>query len=678
MDRQTIHGRGYHYQRTMTNTINRNNILDMALPQRECSRDVVSTHEMQMVHGLMFIMSIPTGSNAHTQNQIHASWDSGFHGKCILRSWIHDRRHQDMRQQYNTSQTSMDTMSNRPMASIVSHASKPLGSLTRTSIMHHGTRVGILQPRINIFHNSSSTNPTSRRKPLRIPMYSNNTNEEIDSDTDIDIDMDKGNDLEIIGNAYSKAAGVAALPAPIRARRRLNAFMPMTTEERDKALEQARAQYLGYRQKQMHDLEELTKSPFKKSPLHESVSTRPGRSATTHRSIPMPNIPSSSHASSKRIPSRSSRIPNQNRVPSRVSNVPSAKEYLAKTIPSVPANTSPPEPPKPAKTKSLDTRLRIRVKEREDGSRTRKPYGYWNNLVNVRAELEEFLADLDDELDSPHHRKTKLVLPIFPELARRNRHDLIGAIRKIGGRNAAAKALGIPLAEALPKPANAEKAEEAAAKANMASSRRPYGYWNDMDNCVLELSKYIKDHNKGAVPTIAKLRKDKQFVLLKSIQLHGGISVVLEHLPFVKQSSKKPYGYWTKIENVKNELIEFVKARKSAVPFGGMAAASMNGNSSSGGGNGKGAGRTGSSGSSTTRFGRSIVVVHAHVKDDVRGNISITDSESEDSQTGKTLPPWLSLRPSDLINAGHGCLAKAVTKFGGLEQMLAEIAPIVE
>eukprot|EP00183_Erythrolobus_madagascarensis_P007279 CAMPEP_0185845678 /NCGR_PEP_ID=MMETSP1354-20130828/1573_1 /TAXON_ID=708628 /ORGANISM="Erythrolobus madagascarensis, Strain CCMP3276" /LENGTH=398 /DNA_ID=CAMNT_0028545687 /DNA_START=122 /DNA_END=1314 /DNA_ORIENTATION=+ len=116
-----------------------------------------------------------------------------------------------------------------------------------------------------------------------------------------------------------------------------------------------------------------------------------------------------------------------------------------------------------------DVKRRDRGMARRVPRGARKPYGYWNDLSNVRNEFFAFQRSyhsdqaqqrdssgnsgshptlLRENSDAASSRAIKLALqkklsiPTFHALAAAKRHDLVGVIRKYGGRKQLAIALG--------------------------------------------------------------------------------------------------------------------------------------------------------------------------------------------------------------------------------------------
>lgn len=103
---------------------------------------------------------------------------------------------------------------------------------------------------------------------------------------------------------------------------------------------------------------------------------------------------------------------------------------------------------------------------------SRKPDGYWDDIVNIENELRAFIAK----------HGVEGVMPTQSELKKFNRSDLARAIGIHDGIPVLASRLGL----------------------KRSSTAKPLGYWNDSSHLEDELLLFIKEHGEvGVMPLVA-------------------------------------------------------------------------------------------------------------------------------------------------------------------------------
>jgi hypothetical protein len=167
--------------------------------------------------------------------------------------------------------------------------------------------------------------------------------------------------------------------------------------------------------------------------------------------------------------------------------------------------------------------------------RTRKPKGYWDDLSNLRAEIERYAVSAHLPLDE---------MPTAAALRVAKRRDLDNAITKAGGYRAVAREIGL-----------SAKSDE----------RKPHGYWNDFANVEAELRVVASVHGTGDIhkmPSLTDLHAAQRMDLVQAIDRHGGFETVADRmgLEFVA-GKKKRAGYWKDWNLVASELSDFVAKR---------------------------------------------------------------------------------------------------------------------
>lgn len=65
--------------------------------------------------------------------------------------------------------------------------------------------------------------------------------------------------------------------------------------------------------------------------------------------------------------------------------------------------------------------------------------------------------------------------------------------------------------------------------------------------------------DKQVIPSRSELRKSNRTDIEKAISAHGGPAMVAKRLGWINKGRyRKPKGYWNSIENVKQEIDEFI------------------------------------------------------------------------------------------------------------------------
>lgn len=100
--------------------------------------------------------------------------------------------------------------------------------------------------------------------------------------------------------------------------------------------------------------------------------------------------------------------------------------------------------------------------------------------------------------------------------------------------------------------------------------RKPPGYWNDVQNLQHELDTYQKQHNPDdpmMMPTAKQLRSNGRRDLENAINKYRGYKAVALLLGWnIPQPSKRPAKYWDDFENLKTELMQFVREETQEAP----------------------------------------------------------------------------------------------------------------
>ncbi|EME28833.1 hypothetical protein Gasu_37230 isoform 1 [Galdieria sulphuraria] len=145
--------------------------------------------------------------------------------------------------------------------------------------------------------------------------------------------------------------------------------------------------------------------------------------------------------------------------------------------------------------------------------------GYWDHFEHVAKEIAEWRT---------------LYMPTYHQLLKARRLDLAKAIHKYGGFPAVAEKLG-----------------------RIPNKRRKY--WHNMDNLRNELLQFMQQNGLEQLPTMTLLSTCKRWDLMGAIRLHGGLYEVSRktQIPLSK-STRQPRGYWSNIENLKEELTAFI------------------------------------------------------------------------------------------------------------------------
>lgn len=147
-----------------------------------------------------------------------------------------------------------------------------------------------------------------------------------------------------------------------------------------------------------------------------------------------------------------------------------------------------------------------------------RPPRYWTRWDNLKKELLPICRKLGK-------------MPTQKELSTLGRSDLITPIRKFG------------------------RFSEVAEKLGYESERRTKGYWSRWDNLKKELLPICK--KLGGFPTASKLKKLHKFSLAHAINNFGKFEKVARRLGYTLK--QKTPGYWSRWENIKNELLPICK-----------------------------------------------------------------------------------------------------------------------
>lgn len=167
--------------------------------------------------------------------------------------------------------------------------------------------------------------------------------------------------------------------------------------------------------------------------------------------------------------------------------------------------------------------------------RPRKPKGYWNDVENIRKEIINLQPNRVDQSLS--------ALPAPSFLRSIGRRDIDTAISNMGGYHKVADMLGF----------------------TTSSSRKPQGYWNDIENLKAELSNFLSAQNviisEAAMPTLKELRAANRSDIAKGISLHGGTAAVASKIGLKPTTAKKVRYYWKDWDKVEHEIRTFVAQR---------------------------------------------------------------------------------------------------------------------
>ncbi|GJQ13512.1 hypothetical protein GpartN1_g5303.t1 [Galdieria partita] len=158
---------------------------------------------------------------------------------------------------------------------------------------------------------------------------------------------------------------------------------------------------------------------------------------------------------------------------------------------------------------------------------------YWHHLDNLRYELFQYMQ-----------RNGLEQLPTVTLLKLERRWDLIGAIRLHGGIYEVSRKTRFPLSK---------------------NTRRPRGYWSHMENLKAELTDCISQSSISSfsyhysIPTLSYLKRNQRQDLIEAIRKHGGVQRVAAKLCMMRQSKRKPKGYWNDFAVVRAEISVFLR-----------------------------------------------------------------------------------------------------------------------
>jgi len=142
-----------------------------------------------------------------------------------------------------------------------------------------------------------------------------------------------------------------------------------------------------------------------------------------------------------------------------------------------------------------------------------KPKGYWLNEKNTITEVRQMMKE-----------QGWTTLPSKKELRKHGYTSLSVAITRYhGGLNQFRTKLG------------------------QKNFQKPKGYWQKLENVLTEIKQAMQTQNWHILPSDKQLRKHRYSSLNHAIRYHGGMHIIREKLG--QQNTKKPLGYWQKLEN---------------------------------------------------------------------------------------------------------------------------------
>jgi len=156
----------------------------------------------------------------------------------------------------------------------------------------------------------------------------------------------------------------------------------------------------------------------------------------------------------------------------------------------------------------------------------RKPRGYWESLDNTIAEAQQAMEK--------HKWGT---LPAKNILEKHGYSSLTTAIQRYyGGMQTFRTTLG------------------------QQNERKPRGYWEKEENTIVEALRAMQEQNWDTLPSQNELAKHGYHSLTNSIgRHHGGIQHFRTKLG--QTNTKKPQGYWQKLENTIKEAQQIMQTR---------------------------------------------------------------------------------------------------------------------
>ena len=161
---------------------------------------------------------------------------------------------------------------------------------------------------------------------------------------------------------------------------------------------------------------------------------------------------------------------------------------------------------------------------------TAKSLGYWQDFENVKRELLAFIQQ---------HNLPLGHMPAYSVLLEAGRSDLLQGMKHHGAIAGVCQRLGwYP-----------------------ASNTKPRSYWLDFDHVQHELLAFIQSFGQpGIMPTKSDFQRHAHQALYRAFPLHGGIRAVAARLGLQMTATAKPLGYWQDFENVKRELLAFIRS----------------------------------------------------------------------------------------------------------------------
>lgn len=165
-----------------------------------------------------------------------------------------------------------------------------------------------------------------------------------------------------------------------------------------------------------------------------------------------------------------------------------------------------------------------------------RPYMYWRDFENLRAELKIFLSEFCDQKDE----ECEYMLPTAVELEAAGRSDLVRAITKHGGW------------------------ESVAARLNIRATHRTSEHWSHFENIEEAVRKVMEERAdevaEGTMPSSLLLRKYGAPGLYSAIvRQHGGATNVARKMGLIMAFERKPRGFWASRENLHREVLSCLR-----------------------------------------------------------------------------------------------------------------------
>jgi hypothetical protein len=172
-----------------------------------------------------------------------------------------------------------------------------------------------------------------------------------------------------------------------------------------------------------------------------------------------------------------------------------------------------------------------------------KHKGYWQDLGNVRLELDSFIKEFFENTGRiPNTSEVKKINP-----------SLIYSTYSFGGYSQVLSLLGYARDESIRGHLDSER-EKIGKKAI-----KPMGYWEVFQNVENELrpiaDNFISQYER--LPSSKDLKKIGRDDILGAVTHHGGLNKTYEKLKY--NIDVKPHGYWKNFTNLKKELDPIAK-----------------------------------------------------------------------------------------------------------------------